>query len=235
MFLDKYHSDEEAKIQVSRQQASDFAKEIADDFNPIHDLDAKRFCVPGDLLFALVLTKYGLSKRMDFTFSGMVGDGVSLIFPNTNAEIINVVDGGGKEYLSIKRNGDASKKQDPIRNFIRSYVEFSGHSFPHILVPLMAEHGVMINPDRPLVMYQGMSFHLERLELVNPKLELSSSSLQISKKRGNVLLEFCLTESGEVIGEGKKTMVLSGLRPYDQAKLDQLIDAYAARKLAYSG
>jgi len=61
MFLQKYYSGDDEKIHFSRQQASRFAKEVAGDFNPIHDQEAKRFCVPGDLLFALVLSKYGLS------------------------------------------------------------------------------------------------------------------------------------------------------------------------------
>ena len=61
MFLDKYYSEVGTKVQFTRQQGSGFAKEIADDFNPLHDPDAKLFCVPGDLLFAIALAKYGLS------------------------------------------------------------------------------------------------------------------------------------------------------------------------------
>ena len=54
------------KVSFSRQQASDFAKQIADDFNPLHDVEAKRFCVPGDLLFAVASAKAGLHKKMSF-------------------------------------------------------------------------------------------------------------------------------------------------------------------------
>ena len=54
MFLAPYFSEQNQAISVSAQQASDFAKKIAQDFNPIHNVGAKRFCVPGDLLFALV-------------------------------------------------------------------------------------------------------------------------------------------------------------------------------------
>ena len=55
MQLDEYYSDGNGHIAISREQASDFAKGVAGDFNPIHDVDAKRFCVPGDLLFSLAL------------------------------------------------------------------------------------------------------------------------------------------------------------------------------------
>ena len=230
MLVEKYYSENDRQIQVSRQQASDFAKNIADDFNPIHDISAKRFCVPGDLLFAIMLAKYGLSSKMSFTFSGMVTDDVSLEAPDVDDGHISIANGTGKEYLSVDRSGSVSTDQKLLSCFTRSYVEFSGHNFPHILVPLMAEQSVMINPDRPLVMYQGMSFELDRLDLIDPRLELVSSSLAISKKRGNVTLKFCLKESGEVVGRGEKMMVLSGLRPYEQGSIDQLVDAYVLRK-----
>ncbi len=233
MLVKQYYSETGHKIHVSRQQASDFAKNIADDFNPIHDVDAKRFCVPGDLLFGILLAKYGLSCKMAFIFSGMVTDEVSLRVPAVDADHISIVSDAGKEYLNINRSGDTSLNQALISRFTRSYIEFSGHTFPHILVPLMVEHGVMINPDRPLVMYQGMSFELDRLDLLNPKLELVGSHLEIIKKRGNVTLEFCLKESGEVVGRGRKMMVLSGLRPYEQDKINQLIDTYALRKKSH--
>jgi hypothetical protein len=234
MFLEKYHLQTEAGIQVSRQQASDFAKEIADDFNPIHDVDAKRFCVPGDLLFALALNSYGLSQRMQFTFSEMVADGVPLQLPQTSAEKIAICDRQGKEYLHIEREGKTSLDRPLIFNFIRGYVAFSGHNFPHILIPLMADHGVMINPDRPLIMYQGMTIDLDTLDCSSPTLELSKASLDIDRKRGNVVLAFNLLESGQVIGRGEKQIILSGLRPYDQERVDLLVAEYNARKQAHA-
>lgn len=230
MLVEKYYQENDQQIQISRQQASDFAKNIADDFNPIHDIAAKRFCVPGDLLFAIMLAKYGLSSKMSFIFSGMVTDDVSLILPDVDDGHISVANGTGKEYLCFDHSGEVSACRALINCFTSSYVEFSGHNFPHILLPLMAKHRVMINPIRPFVMYQGMSFELDRLDLKAPKLELVSSELEIIKKRGNVTLEFCLKEAGEVVGRGHKTMVLSGLRPYEQDDIAQLVDTYALRK-----
>ena len=57
MFLTPYFSTEDNQFQFTREQASHFAKKVAADFNPIHDEDNKRFCVPGDLLFAVLLQK----------------------------------------------------------------------------------------------------------------------------------------------------------------------------------
>ena len=52
MFIKNFYQRANNKVSFTRQQASDFAKKVGDDFNPIHDVTAKRFCVPGDLLFA---------------------------------------------------------------------------------------------------------------------------------------------------------------------------------------
>ncbi len=86
MFLKEFYSGTNDCINITAEQGSLFAKEIANDFNPLHDVDSKRFCVPGDLLFSMVLEKYGVSSKMDFTFSGMVGHGVTLSFPETKED-----------------------------------------------------------------------------------------------------------------------------------------------------
>lgn len=232
MFLDDYYNNN-GTIRITPQQASNFAKKVAGDFNPIHDEDAKRFCVPGDLLFALVLNNYGLSQHMNFTFSGMVGDGVELVFPETDNGSITISDSNGKDYLNIEREGDTSTDPELIQNLAHHYVEFSGQTFPHILVPLMAEHKVMINPERPLVIYESMAINMDRLDTKNPELELANSTLDVNGKRGSVCLEFNLTSEGDVVGTGKKNMVLSGLREFEQATIDKLVENYAARKQAY--
>ena len=230
MLLEDYYSEDDAKITFSRQQASDFAKHIAGDFNPIHDPDAKRFCVPGDLLFSLVLAKCGLSQKMCFVFSGMVNDNVALDFPDTDAAMLDISDANGKKYLSLERSGETTRNSDLIRDLTSSYVRFSGHTFPHILVPLMSEQRVMINPDRPLVIYESMAIDLDRLDFSDPTLELTRSLLEVDGKRGNVRLEFCLRSGDEVVGKGEKAMVISGLRAYDAERVQAMVDNYASRK-----
>ncbi|MBD3610263.1 MAG: DUF3581 domain-containing protein [Gammaproteobacteria bacterium] len=233
MLLESFFSKQADQIHYSRQQASDFAKEVAGDFNLIHDVDAKMFCVPGDLLFATVLSQHGLSKKMCFTFSGMVTDGIKLDFTASNAALLTIKDENDKEYLSVEREGEISHDQALIANLAKSYVAFSGQTFPHILVPLMKEQGVMINPARPLVVYQNMAIELDTLDISNPVLEASDSTLEVNGKRGSASLKFNITESGEVVGHGKKTIVLSGLREYDQVQIDELVASYNARKQAY--
>lgn len=233
MFLDSFHSKENGFIQVTADQASEFAKGISDDFNPIHDPDSRRFCVPGDLLFALVLANYGISQSMSFSFKGMVGALTPLAFPDTDASKLEIVNDKGKEFLNFERSGEVSHNLELIEAMVRNYVVFSGHNFPGILVPLMAEHKVMINPARPLVIYEGMSFNLEHLNFVNPELELSEASLQVSGKRGDVELHFNITDAGRPVGTGLKKLVLSGLREYEEAAMQGMCDLYDARKQDY--
>jgi len=233
MFLESYCSVTGSQISFSRQQGCDFAKKIADDFNPLHDADAKRFCVPGDLLFSLVLERSGLSQNMGFTFSGMVTDGIKLNFPEKIINSAFVTDDNEKEYMKIEASGECSKNSLAINSLIRSYVEFSGHTFPHILVKLMFENSVMINPTRPMVMYENMFIHLDELDFTDVQLQLTAPSLIIDGKRGKATLPFDLVSEGKVIGHGKKHMLLSGLRDYDQATIDALVSNYNDKKAQY--
>jgi len=232
MQLENFYGETSNKIHFTREQASNFAKQIAGDFNPIHDKDAKRFCVPGDLLFALLLNKYGISQKMRITFAGMVSEGVSLHFDDATGDNIAIVDDKDKEYLSLARSGESSQNNALIHNLTCRYVEFSGQTFPHILVPLMKSHQVMINPERPLVIYESMVIDIDDLNIDQPQLELSDSTLNVEGKRGTVCLKFNLLSDGKVIGKGEKNMVLSGLREYDEAKVQQLVNGYDAQKSA---
>ena len=78
-------------------------------------------------------------------FSGMVPAGAELILPDPAPEM-DIKDAQGKLYLSVKRSGNISESGSLVENLVRGYVEFSGHTFPHILVPLLAEQNMMINP-----------------------------------------------------------------------------------------
>ncbi|MCL6415470.1 DUF3581 domain-containing protein [Aestuariirhabdus sp. Z084] len=228
--LNQFLNRPDNKLCFTRQQSSDFAKHIANDFNVLHDVDAKRFCVPGDLLFAMVLNKKGLSKKMQFTFSGMVNDGVVLEIRELDNGHLSICDENLKEYLDVERSGDVSRDDDMIEHLVRSYVSFSGMNFPHLLVPLMAEKGVMFNPARPLVIYESMALELGTLDLSSPKVEFTGANLEVSGKRGNVTMNFSFSEDGQTVGLGEKRMILSNLRDYEQPVMDEMINEYNHRK-----
>jgi len=88
----------------------------------------------------------------------------------------------------------------------------------------------MINPDRPLVIYESMAIDLDRLDFEDPQLELTHFVLEVDGKRGNVRLEFCLKAGNETVGKGEKAMVISGLRTYDKEKVQAMVDNYSIRK-----
>jgi len=234
MNIEKYYHLEDSKLSFTRQQASEFAKSVAGDFNPLHNVDAKLFCVPGDLLFSVIIHHYGLRQTMGFSFSGMVNDTVTLHLPRVQAREISIYDDNNKKYLDISSNGDTSQDKQLIDSLIRNYVEFSGHSFPHVLVPLMKANNVMVNTDRPLVIYDHMRIVLDTLDIDEvSSLSLADSQFRIYGKRGDVALNFDLNCNGEKIGMGQKKMVLSGLRAFDQSKINELVSADNQRKDNY--
>ncbi|ROS00102.1 uncharacterized protein DUF3581 [Sinobacterium caligoides] len=236
MFINEYCDALDAgRFSFSRQQSSRFAKEIANDFNPIHDVSAKRFCVPGDLLFAKVLASKGLSTEMKVTFGGMVPNDLELEVIARSAGALTINDLKGKEYLAAEYAGDVSNDQGLIEKLTRSYVAFSGKTFPHVLVPLMKENNVMINVARPLVIYESMSVQLDTLALQEPILKAAGAELSVNGKRGNVTLHFQFEDQGKVVGKGSKCMVMANLRAYEQADIDQLIVTYNEAKASYQG
>jgi hypothetical protein len=233
MYLNEFHTEENQAFQFTRQQASEFAKTIAGDFNPIHDVDNKRFCVPGDLLFALMLHKNGLSQKMSFNFAGMVNE-------NTQVKIVENKDGlailagdANKVYLEMDHSGSVSSDQQLIERVVKSYVAFSGMNFPHIMVPLMREQGKMINIARPLVMYQRMEVEFEHLDISDPKVNFTGAKMDVNGKRANVTLNFDFVENGKVIGHGVKNMVMSGLVDFDETGLQMLVDKFNQLKTRY--
>jgi hypothetical protein len=232
MRLGDFYRQHDDSILFSRQQASRFAKEVANDYNPLHDDDAKMFCVPGDLLFSVALDRLGLSQRMRFTFSGMVSD-QAVVFPDTDAQQVDITDASGKCYLGIERSGEITHDTGLIEHLVEDYVAFSGKTFPHILVPLMSEQGVMINPARPLVIYQHMEIELDRLDLSNPALEAAGSTLEVAGKKGLVELNFRIRDNGKPVGRGAKHMSLRGLQPFDGEAVAKLIEAYNGYREVY--
>jgi hypothetical protein len=233
MFLKEFYSGSSQCTEITATQGSLFAKEIANDFNPLHDVDSKRFCVPGDLLFAIVLEKYGLSKKMTFTFTGMLGHNIILDFPETEGAQFDINGSNNKTILKVDRSGEISTDQAMIDALIRDYVAFSGHNFPYVLVPLMKKQNGMINLTRPLVMYNSMCIEFKHLDFTHPKVEMLEPELSVSGKRGDAHLHFQIKSDDEVVGTGFKKIVISGIREYEEGPMQDFVDNYLARKNAY--
>ncbi len=233
MFIDSYYSQRGNRISFTREQGSAFAKTIADDFNPLHDADAKRFCIPGDLLVSVILGHYGLSRHMEFMFSGMVVDGMDLVLPEPGESLL-LDDTEGRHYLSVQRRGENSRDESLVQDVARAYVEFSSHTFPDILVPLLEEQQLMINPARPLVIYQSMIIDLDTLDFTAPRLEIDHNELTTDGKRGNARLMFNFMAGEKLIGRGEKHVVLGGLLPFEEATAASTVSAFIDRREAFS-
>jgi len=233
MNIENYYRLDGTKLSFTREQASEFAKAVAGDFNGLHDINATRFCVPGDLLFAVIVHHYGLRQTMGFSFSGMVGDDDVLILPEVEAREISIYDLNDKKYLDISTDGEQSRNSELIASLTLNCVEFSGHTFPHVLVPLMEENNAMINTERPLVIYDHMRISLDTLDIDSVSLKHTDSIFRIYGKRGDVALNYELSCNGELVGRGQKKMVLGGLREYNQEKIDKLVASIEESRQAY--
>lgn len=234
MKLQQFYTIENQQVNVSRQQASEFAKSIAGDFNPLHDVGAKRFCVPGDLLFALTLSELGLSQSMQFSFDSMVTDQTQVNLPSMLSAEFSLLDQHDKSQMSIRSSGEQTHDMSFITKLVTQYVQFSGRTFPDILVELMQQNGVMINPSRPLVIYKDMAIEIDTFASGDLALEFSGALMTVDGKKGSVQLNFDISVDGQKIGSGTKSMVVSGLRPYEQSAVDKIVENYNASKQAYS-
>ena len=233
MFLKEFYTSQNGDVSIDAEQASRFAKEVAHDFNPLHDIDAKRFCVPGDLLFALALEKYGLSQTMQFCFSGMVGQGVLLKFPDTDAKQIDVNDNQGKTYLQVERSGNLSRDSALIESFTRDYVAFSGQNFPYVLVPLLAQENVMFNLNRPLVIYESMTLSFQNLDFRQASVEMLEPKMEVNGKRASAFLHFQIKADGHKVGTGVKKLAVSVASSYEPEPMQAFVDGYLTRKNNY--
>jgi len=228
MLLEDFYRCEDGVIRFTREQASTFAKSIAGDYNPIHDVDAKRFCVPGDLLFSVMLNQYGLSQTMTAAFVGMVTD-CSVVDATVDASTICLTS-DEKPCVEATRDGSITTNSKRIHQFVKAYVAYSGESFPTLLVPLMREAGKMINPQRPMVMYTDMHVELDTLDYQSLSIVPSDSTFDVQGKRGNVTLGFEFRDGDRKVGCGFKRMVLSGLREFDESAMTEVIANYDEKR-----
>jgi len=224
-------------MKFSQTQASQFAKGVAGDFNPIHDVGGKRFCVPGDLLFACLLNRYGAYQHLHVNLVALVNADVEIGLPQQLAAENEIRDNSDRHLLSLNVSGESTGNNTDDQSFVTSlvvqYVRFSGKTFPDILVELMREHSVMLNPARPLVIYKDMSLTLDRLYGENLSLSLDDATMDIDGKKGKVCLRFIVNSGDVIIGRGEKNMLVSGLRDFDQLAMDDIVNQYAQWKCAY--
>lgn len=232
MNIEEYFGIKDGALSFSRESASNFAKKVAGDFNPIHDPESRRFCVPGDLLFAVFLHRHGLSTAMTFKFLNMVTESVLLHEQSVDDDVV-LQDAAGREYLGVKVTGAGKNHAPAIAALTSAYVQFSGQTFPYLLVDLMKEHDVMINPARPLVIYNSMELNLTQLEAERVELKFSGATLAAEGKKAQVGLHFDIFDGEVPIGDGAKNMLLGGLRPFDQSVMDELVSEYNTIKNSY--
>ncbi len=235
MKIEDYYQLDGEQLQFTESQASQFAKSIAGDFNPLHDVGAKRFCVPGDLLFSVLLNRYGVFSSMQVKFEGMLSANMPVLLPETIDKKLVLKDAADKVYLEVTTDGDRVTDPQAIATLTKEYVQFSGKTFPDILVELMRSEGMMINPARPLVIYTDMALELSTTKLLAPQLTLADTSLAVEGKKGKATLQFDLYDNNTLVGKGEKNMVLGGLREFDEQTMGGIVEQYQQWQREYRG
>ncbi|PKH09594.1 DUF3581 family protein [Moritella sp. Urea-trap-13] len=233
MFLNEFYSQKDSSFRFTQQQASRFAKTVANDYNKIHDVDNKRFCVPGDLLFAVSLAKFGLSETMKIDFTGMVKNDTDLVFSpllDNKTEILNPEQ---KSFMELELGGQSSHDESIISKIIKEYVQFSGKNFPDIMVPLMRSKNLMFNPARALIMYKSMQISMTRVQVNSIELKFDEAIIEVQGKRATVTFKFDFYEGDDKVGTGQKIMLLSGLIAYEEAVMAGVIADYQSAKTKY--
>ena len=81
-----------------------------------------------------------------------------------------------------------------------------------------------------MVIYESMEIDLDTLDFKAPELEIDHNEVDIVGKRGKVLMEFNLLESGVEVGRGRKRMVLGGLREYEEAAMARAVAEFNKRR-----
>lgn len=237
MFLDAFYQQQDAAIQITAEQGSQFAKAVAGDFNPIHDPGHRRFCIPGDLLFAIAVQHFGLSANMTVRFKSLVDANQRLFMPSVQPghapQDYLIHDDRDRVIMEWQQAGARTQDSAQLEQLIRSYVAFSGQNFPHVLVPLLEQHQVMFHPKRPFVIYDSMSLQLDRLDFKAPTLELTDRSLIERDRRADVTFTFVWKEAGEIIGTGQKTLIIGGLQPYDAAAMAVVVSDFLKARAQY--
>ncbi len=254
MDISRYITESDGAVSFDANLASAFAKGMAGDFNPLHDPESKRFCVPGDLLFSVLLHRYGVAGNTRVQFSGMLDGKTRMLLPPAVDGQADITDARDRALLSLSLGGKRYTDLNFIAQLCEQYVRFSGQTFPDVLVPLMRNAGTMINPARPMVIYKNMSIDLNdsAAELFDVSddgqlgqlrkaiddeltLELAGSDLSADGRKGQVQLTFNIEVAGQSIGTGEKNLVLSGLREYEEAAMQVVVGDYNDRRHAYQG
>ncbi|WP_413699117.1 DUF3581 family protein [Psychromonas sp. KJ10-10] len=92
----------------------------------------------------------------------------------------------------------------------------------------------MFNTNRPLVMYNSMSFEFSSLNFTHPMgLKLAKSTLDVEPKRANSFLYFDLFDGDKIQGQGIKKLVVAGLKPYQDEAINAFAAQYEARRDAF--
>ncbi|MBK6511568.1 MAG: DUF3581 family protein, partial [Haliea sp.] len=144
MIIDQFYSEPNRRVFLTaRAEGGNFAEQMANDFNPLHDADAKRSASPATCC---------LPSSLQITASAST----AVHFPNGNCRRGTGITGAlgwvthptiptGAVSTGQTRGRPDAHADSLIRNLTQATINFLARPSPQILVPLLAEQRVTIH------------------------------------------------------------------------------------------
>lgn len=206
---------------------SAYARNVAKDFNPIHSHLAKKYCVPGDLIFALITEMHGAHNYMRVDFLNRVGAECKLFF-DTKRIALALLDVDKKLYAELATAGDKSVCPKRLKTVSNVVVSCTSGYFPYKLIDNLREENVMLSIRRSMVMLKSIEVELRNIHSASSLVaKYQSSGLELSGKRGEVKVYFQLfDDDGISVGFVTKTVLIIGIEKFNDKASKQYLDDY---------
>ena len=210
-------------VGISNNNVSKFAKEICNDFNPIHSNKKSKPIVPGDLFVVLFLLSNGLYKRTIIEFKKISYPIQKFII--TKSSILNSKNESVVNF-TLKDDIVADSNSIFLSGFLREFCKISGTIFAQELEPIFIKYRKMPNPQKPRMLYESTQINLDK-EIINLKVDFVQikflePNVIILENQATVNFQILVLQSGRTIGLITKTLFCTNLEEYTQEKYEEL-------------
>lgn len=204
-----------------------YARNVVKDFNPIHNHLAKNYCVPGDLIFALMVERGGVHGSMRMDFLNRVGKDSEYIFVSGKAGMA-LLDRGNKVQAQLIGSGDASVCVKCISAVSDAVLSCTSSYFPYKMMRSLRAENLMLSGCRSLVILKSIEVNVSDLHFASDLTAVfCSSSLRHSGRRGTIDAHFQLVGgNGQVLGQVIKTALIIGIERFNGKRSAQYLENY---------
>lgn len=221
MDISEYYDCIDGEIHFNDLKASQFAKNVSNDQNPIHDHDNKNYCIPGDLIFSMCADVLGLGSETDLYLHHPIGKNSSILIKEAKDGFYLGRDQSGIKIFTYRKNGETTDICD-TGNFLNCFARVTETLFEDAIHPQLKQKGLMINPSSPSVVLTSISIRKSENSKPVHKIKPDESVATGNVKRAKVTAKYTMNDLYDnSIGEARKTLFISGLREYCVASMSR--------------